>query len=85
MSFSAVHATRGLTSDSRCSSLVFAATDTTSNALSKTLQLLAEHPDVQNKLRAELQTAGGAEQDIPYDELVSLPYMDAICRETLRL
>ena len=24
-------------------------------------------------------------EEIPYDTLVSLPYLDAICRETLRL
>ncbi|KAF7800123.1 hypothetical protein EIP86_011368 [Pleurotus ostreatoroseus] len=60
--------------------------DTTSNALSRTFQLLAEHPDVQDKMRAELvEAAGGETEDIPYDQLVSLPYLDAVCRETLRL
>ena len=68
------------------STLVFAAMDTTSNALSRTFQLLAEHPDVQDKMRAELvEAAGGETEDIPYDQLVSLPYLDAVCRETLRL
>lgn len=60
--------------------------DTTSNALSRTLQLLCENQDVQDKIRAELlEAAGGETEDIPYDQLVSLPYMDAVCRETLRL
>ena len=60
--------------------------DTTSNALSRTLHLLAIHPDVQEKLRAEIVEAqGGDRSDIPYDDLVKLPYLDAICRETLRL
>jgi len=64
--------------------LTVAATDTTSSALTRILQLLAEDPCVQERLRDEIRAAaqGG---DIPYDELVSLPYMDAICRETLRL
>ncbi|KAH8101251.1 cytochrome P450 [Cristinia sonorae] len=64
--------------------LLFAATDTTSGALTQILQLLAEHPDVQERLRAEII---GAYQDgeVPYDILVGLPYLDAICRETLRL
>ncbi|KAJ3548741.1 hypothetical protein NM688_g5258 [Phlebia brevispora] len=66
------------------STLVFAATDTTSNALSRTLDLLAKHPDVQEKLRTELLEAGQG-QDISYDQLVDLPYLDAVCRETLRL
>ena len=58
--------------------------DTTSNALSRTLHLLALHQDVQKKMREEIMTAseGG---DLGYDDLVSLPYMDAVCRETLRL
>ena len=42
--------------------------------------------DVQGKLCAELRDA--QEQygsEIPYDELCALPYLDAVCRETLRL
>ena len=60
--------------------------DTTSNALSITLHTLAEHPEAQEKLRQEIldaqQNAGG---DVPYDDLIALPYLDAVCRETLRL
>ncbi|KAF5375327.1 hypothetical protein D9757_009678 [Collybiopsis confluens] len=55
--------------------------------LARTLHLLVNHPDVQGKLRSELTQAreqnGG--QDISYQDLVNLPYLDAICRETLRL
>nr|BAL05185.1 cytochrome P450 [Phanerodontia chrysosporium] len=65
--------------------LVFAATDTTSNAVSRILELLAKHQDVQDKMRAELVAASPDGEDIPYDTLVALPYMDAVCRETLRL
>ncbi|KAG6907125.1 hypothetical protein DXG01_010429 [Tephrocybe rancida] len=68
------------------STFTFAATDTTSNALSRTLHLLSTHTEVQDRLRTEIvearQAHGG---DIPYDDLVALPLMDAICRETLRL
>ena len=59
--------------------------DTTSNALSLTLHLLAEHPVEQEKLRQELLEAQNGDKDISYDDLVSLPYLDAVCRETLRL
>ena len=60
--------------------------DTTSNALSRILHLLAQHPDVQEKLRAEIiEAQGGDRSDIAYDDLIKLPYLDAICRETLRL
>jgi cytochrome P450 len=67
--------------------IIFAAMDTTSNALSRILHLLATYPEVQDKLQDEildaLRTNGG--QDLSYDELVSLSYLDAVCRETLRL
>ncbi|KAG6861365.1 hypothetical protein C0995_001098 [Termitomyces sp. Mi166 len=70
----------------RIRSFAFAATDTTSNALSRTLHLLALHPEVQEHLRTEVIEARRINNgDIPYDDLVSLPYMDAVCRETLRL
>ncbi len=64
--------------------MLFAGTDTTSNALARTLQLLAEHQDIQDELRAELVDAGSGE-DTPYERLVGLPLLDAVCRETLRL
>jgi cytochrome P450 len=61
--------------------------DTTSSALSRILSLLAEHPSVQEKLRQELMRAKreSGEEELGYDKLVSLPYLDAICRETLRV
>ncbi|KAG6830653.1 hypothetical protein H0H92_015550 [Tricholoma furcatifolium] len=64
----------------------FAATDTTSNALSRTLHVLSSNPEAQDRLRAEVIEARKAHNgNIPYDDLVSLPFMDAVCRETLRL
>lgn len=61
--------------------------DTTSNALSLTMWRLAQNPAVQDKLRQEIfeaqEASGGG--DIGYDDLVALPYLDAICRETLRV
>lgn len=67
------------------SSLTLAAMDTTSNALSRIFQTFAQHPEVQDKLHAELLDASPGGADIPYDQLVDLPYLDAVCRETLRL
>ncbi|KAJ3480638.1 hypothetical protein NLI96_g8207 [Meripilus lineatus] len=63
---------------------IFAATDTTSNTLAQILQLLAQHTEVQEKLRTEILQAAG-DEEIPYDQLEGLPYLDAVCRETLRL
>ncbi|PPQ65281.1 hypothetical protein CVT26_000241, partial [Gymnopilus dilepis] len=67
------------------SSLTFAAMDTTSSALSRILWLLSTHPDVQDKLRQEIAEARKQHGDLAYDDLVSLPYLDAVCRETLRV
>ncbi|PCH40502.1 cytochrome P450 [Wolfiporia cocos MD-104 SS10] len=64
--------------------LMFAATDTTSNTLCRILQLLAAHLDVQQELREELLAAGAAD-NLSYDELNKLPFLDAVCRETLQL
>ncbi|KAI0059729.1 cytochrome P450 [Artomyces pyxidatus] len=68
------------------STLIFAATDTTSTALSRILLLLAQHPEVQEKLRQELNEAHSraGETELGYDELIELPYLEAVCRETLR-
>ncbi|KAI5118708.1 hypothetical protein M0805_004508 [Coniferiporia weirii] len=68
------------------STLIFAAEDTTSAALSKILELLARHPSSQERLRDELIEARTREGgDLAYDALHALPYLDAVCRETLRL
>ncbi len=60
--------------------------DTTSSALSRTFHLLAIHQDMQDRLRAEIKEAkeqqGG---NLSFDQLVGLPYLDALCRESLRL
>ncbi|KAF8659050.1 hypothetical protein AX16_001922 [Volvariella volvacea WC 439] len=67
------------------SSLTFAATDTTSSAISRILHLLAEHPEAQERLRNEVIRLGQEKSELTYDNLESLPYLDAVCRETLRL
>ena len=47
---------------------------------------MAQHPDVQEKLRHEVvQARAAAGGDLDYDQLHALPYLDAVCRETLRL
>ena len=65
--------------------MTFAAMDTTSNMLSQILHLLAQRPDVQNRLRGEILEARSGGKDLSYDELNGLPFLDAVCRETLRL
>jgi len=65
--------------------LVIAGTDTTSSSLSRILHLLALHPDIQDKLRAELLEACKGKEELTHDQLVALPLLEAVCRETLRL
>ncbi|EJF59615.1 cytochrome P450 [Dichomitus squalens LYAD-421 SS1] len=65
---------------------IVAGVDTTSNALSRILHLLSQNQDIQDQLRIELHAAQEhSGRDIPYEELGALPYLDAVCRETLRL
>lgn len=52
--------------------------------LSRILYLLATHQDVQDRLRKEIQEAQKY-GELTYDQLVFLPYLDAVCRETLRV
>lgn len=68
-------------------SLTFAGTDTTSNALARILHVLCIYPEAQDRLRKEIVEARSANggDDLSYDDLVELPYLDAVCRETLRL
>ncbi|EGG12968.1 cytochrome P450 monooxygenase [Melampsora larici-populina 98AG31] len=60
----------------------------TANSLTWMLWILAKHPNVQDKLRKELQESSVAssesEEEIPIEQLNSLTYLDAVCRETLR-
>ncbi|KAF6751297.1 cytochrome P450 [Ephemerocybe angulata] len=68
------------------STFIFAGMDTTSNALARTIDLLSEHQDIQDKLRKEISEACGShEGDLDYDTLTQLPFLDAVCRESLRL
>lgn len=66
------------------STFILGGMDTTSNALSRILHLLAQKPVVQERLREEIIEARGGD-DIAYDNLVKLPYLEAVCRETMRL
>ncbi|KAI5123119.1 hypothetical protein M0805_001475 [Coniferiporia weirii] len=63
---------------------VLAGHDTTTNATSRILHLLALNLDVQSKLREEVTLARKKYGDLDYDTLQALPYLDAVCRETMR-
>jgi cytochrome P450 len=62
--------------------------DTTSSALARIIWILAQRQDAQDKICDEIRNARKEKEgngDLTYDELVNLPYLDAVCRETLRL
>ncbi|THH27299.1 hypothetical protein EUX98_g6892 [Antrodiella citrinella] len=65
--------------------LVFAASDTTSNALSRVLHTLVIHSDAQERLRQEIRAFRESGEELTYDKLIELPYLDAVCKETLRV
>lgn len=69
------------------SAVTFAATDTTSNTISRILCLLADHKDIQLRLRTEIREARRAnhDHDLEYEELLALPLLDAVVKETLRV
>ncbi|KAJ8464055.1 hypothetical protein ONZ51_g9852 [Trametes cubensis] len=69
--------------------LLLAATDTTSASITRVIQLLAEHQEVQEVLRRELLDAtthaGRTLFDFDYEGFSKLPYLEAVVRETIRM
>ncbi|KAG1824385.1 cytochrome P450 [Suillus subaureus] len=75
--------------------MIFAGLDTTTSALARCVYLLAQHPRVQARLRNEISDAMKFSRhqedndipsaELPYDVLMSLPFLDSIVKETLRL
>ncbi|KAJ8456141.1 hypothetical protein ONZ45_g18812 [Pleurotus djamor] len=71
---------------------MFAGSDTSSLSLTWMLFLLAQHPIIQDKLRAELQTLPSPSNSLTSDEIESLfndvsqlHYLDNVVREVIRL
>ncbi|XP_054708508.1 cytochrome P450 3A5-like isoform X2 [Uloborus diversus] len=60
--------------------------ETTSTALAFTTHLLAHHPEVQEKIRSELnEYIQGSEEGLTYEILNKLQYLDQVLSESLRL
>ncbi|KAJ7630451.1 cytochrome P450 [Roridomyces roridus] len=85
-------------------SFLFAGSDSTSLAITWCLHLLSLHPDIQNRLRAEIisgpptsprsskrdslssvSSTSSTTSQVQVDTIDSLPYLDAVVRETLRV
>lgn len=58
--------------------------DTTGTAISYILYELAVNQDIQERLLEEIREVARDENDIPYETLQSLPFLDAIIQETMR-
>lgn len=67
--------------------LIFAAMDTTSSAFARMLHVLALNQDIQDRLRQEMLTIHGqlGTDELDYDGISEMPYLDAFCKEILRL
>ncbi|XP_053553453.1 cholesterol 24-hydroxylase [Bombina bombina] len=59
--------------------------ETTANQLSFAVLELARHPEILEKVQAEVDDVIGSKTNIEYDDLGNLPYLSQILKETLRL
>ncbi|KDQ07869.1 hypothetical protein BOTBODRAFT_139546 [Botryobasidium botryosum FD-172 SS1] len=65
------------------STFLIAGHETTASSLAWILYEIARHPEVQTKLRAEFTSASN-ENELGVEDLMALPYLDAVLREALR-
>ncbi|GMR40980.1 hypothetical protein PMAYCL1PPCAC_11175, partial [Pristionchus mayeri] len=68
---------------SQCTMMLLAGFETTSNSLSYLSHFLANYPNVQEKMREEIDRECPGES-VEYESLVNLKYTEAVIRESLR-
>ncbi|XP_049536681.1 cytochrome P450 4g15-like [Anopheles darlingi] len=72
--------------ENEINSVIFAGTETSASTVANTLLLLAMHQDVQEKVVAEIrQHFGDDEENIRYEILQKLVYLEMVVKESLRL
>ena len=64
--------------------MLIAGTDTTATTMEWTMSLLLNHPEVLQKVKAELDSQVGHERLINDMDLAKLPYLRCVIDETLR-
>ncbi|CAD5231547.1 unnamed protein product [Bursaphelenchus xylophilus] len=69
---------------SNCYAFLLAGYETTSTALAFTLYALAKHLDVQQNLYEEIMQEIGMNEEITYDVMMKMSYLDAVVKESLR-
>nr|AIT52343.1 cinammate 4-hydroxylase 2 [Daucus carota] len=80
--------TQGVVFGSRCSNMVydiFTAIDTTLRSIEWAIAELINHPEVQKKLRHEIDSVLGVGVQVTEPDTHKLPYLEAVIKETLRL
>ncbi|TFK64703.1 cytochrome P450 monooxygenase pc-3 [Pluteus cervinus] len=65
--------------------ILLAGRDTTANTLTFAVYMLAEHPDIMQKLREEIISKVGPSKRPTYDDIKDMKYLRAFINETLRL
>ena len=69
--------------------ILLAGTDSTSGTLTRAIEVLSRRTDAQQRLRQELLDAtigaNRALSDFDYDAYTSLPYLEAVIKETIRV
>ncbi|XP_013401360.1 cholesterol 24-hydroxylase [Lingula anatina] len=59
--------------------------ETTGNTLSFALRVIADHPDVMQRLEEEVESAVGQKAAVSFEDLKNLKYMGNVFKESLRL
>ncbi|OQV25021.1 Cytochrome P450 3A9 [Hypsibius exemplaris] len=69
-----------------CFVFLLAGYETTANALAFSTYLLAKHPEVQERLYADIMLAMGEQEELCFeDSSMKLPYLEAVIKESLRM
>ena len=69
---------------SNCFILLLTGFDTSANTLGVTCHYLAKHPEIQDKIVEEIEDVLG-DEEISFDRMNELRYMDAVMKEALRM
>ncbi len=59
--------------------------ETTSTAMTWTTLLLAKYPEIQQKVQEEIKGIIGKDEEITYEKLVRMKYLDNCIKESMRL
>ncbi|XP_009081267.1 PREDICTED: cholesterol 24-hydroxylase, partial [Acanthisitta chloris] len=59
--------------------------ETTANQLAFTVMAVAQHPEILERVQAEVDDVLGAKRDIDYEDLGKLTYLSQVLKESLRL